>query len=124
MIVAVTGSRTWADRVFLGAALDQIHSATPIRCVHHGGARGADTMADEWAEANHVARCIWRPDWNTLGKQAGPLRNAKMLEMGKPNLVVAFKDKSDSRGTDDCLRKARERGIRTIVYVGYELEES
>jgi hypothetical protein len=28
--------------------------------------------------------------WDELGKKAGPLRNQRMLDEGKPDLVVAF----------------------------------
>jgi hypothetical protein len=29
-------------------------------------------------------------EWDELGKKAGPLRNQRMLDEGKPDLVVAF----------------------------------
>jgi hypothetical protein len=29
-------------------------------------------------------------EWERLGRKAGPIRNQRMLEEGKPDLVVAF----------------------------------
>jgi hypothetical protein len=33
---------------------------------------------------------VTQGEWDELGKKAGPLRNQRMLDEGKPDLVVAF----------------------------------
>ena len=55
-----------------------------------GGARGADTMAAEWATARSIPCLIYMADWSGLGPKAGPIRNQRMLDEGKPDLVIAF----------------------------------
>ena len=54
-------------------------------------------------------------NWRQHGKAAGPMRNTRMLEDGKPELVFAFRMPGKSNGTDDLVRKARSRGIPTFV---------
>ena len=47
-------------------------------------------------------------EWDELGKKAGPLRNQRMLEEGKPELVVAF---PGGGGTKDMVRRAVKAGV-------------
>jgi hypothetical protein len=43
-----------------------------------------------------------------VGKTAGPLRNQRMLDEGKPDLVVAF---PGGGGTKDIVRRAVKAGL-------------
>jgi hypothetical protein len=74
----------------------------------HGGARGADSLAGQWAEFNGVPQDVYWADWNRYGKAAGILRNMRMLEDGQPDLVVGF---PGGRGTADMLHRAASQGI-------------
>jgi hypothetical protein len=56
----------------------------------HGKAKGADSLAEQWAIANNIEQLGFPAQWNKYGKAAGPLRNVQMLEEGKPDLVIAF----------------------------------
>jgi len=47
-------------------------------------------------------------EWDELGKKAGPLRNQRMLDEGKPDLVVAF---PGGGGTKDMVRRAVSAGV-------------
>ena len=76
-----------------------------------GGARGADTMAEEWAKAAGLPCIIYQTDWAGLSRKAGPFRNQRLLDEGKPDLVVAF---PGGKGTADMTRRAREAGIEAI----------
>ena len=55
-----------------------------------GGARGADTFAEEWAKAAGLPCTVYQAYWKGLGRKAGPIRNRRMLDEGLPDLVVAF----------------------------------
>ena len=58
---------------------------------------------------SHNIECLTFPaDWKTYGRAAGPLRNARMIAEGKPDLVLAF---PGGRGTADMTRKARAAGV-------------
>jgi len=109
MRVLVCGGREFSDRdrVFevLGG-LDRIPSM-----IIQGGAIGADTFAREWAEAHGVLCQTFEADRETLGRSAGPIRNKQMLEVGQPDLVVAF---PGARGTANMVRQAKAAGVRVL----------
>lgn len=112
MRVLVCGDRNWADRVFLYVKLNELHRVKPITCVIDGGARGADTMAYEWAKEHNIKTERYFANWEKHGRAAGPIRNNKMLKEGKPECVVAFHDNiPDSKGTKNMLELAKADGI-------------
>lgn len=107
MRVLVCGGRDYADWDSLRDTLDRLHVETPIALVIHGAARGADSLADEWAKSRGVPRLPRPAKWKELGKPAGPIRNAEMLK-DRPDLVVAF---LGGAGTADMVRKAEAAGV-------------
>ena len=111
MKVLVCGGRDYSDRRSLYETLDTMHFANPIKQIIAGGANGADMLAADWAQMRGVGLHTFRAEWETHGKKAGPLRNQKMLDEGKPELVVAF---PGGRGTADMVRRARTAGVRLL----------
>lgn len=77
----------------------------------HGGAKGADALADGWAITHWCGLEVYPADWKKHGKAAGPIRNQRMIDEGKPDAVLAF---PGGRGTADLIRRAREAGIKVI----------
>jgi hypothetical protein len=111
-VIIVTGSRDWVDTELLGHVLT-VHKPT---LVVEGGARGADTLAREWARKAGV-RCETIPaDWDRWGKGAGARRNIEMLERYPEVLVIAF-PMPQSKGTWHCVFEARKRGHEVIIVV-------
>ena len=112
--ILVTGARDWSDRKILEQTLDGLldDSMTDVTLVH-GGAKGADTMAAEWAAKHGIRTERYNPMWNMYGRAAGPIRNQQMVDLGA-DVCVAFM-LIDSKGTLDCVRRAQKAGIRTIV---------
>lgn len=108
MRVVVTGGRTYQYASRVSAALDAIHAVTPITALAHGGAYGADAMAEGWGEAAGVEVVSYAADWVRYGLAAGPMRNRWMLGDFRPDLVVAF---PGGPGTAHCVREARKMGI-------------
>lgn len=86
----VCGGRDYTDRHRLWATLDELHRERGVVRVIAGGARGADTMAAEWAEACGISCNVFMANWAELGRKAGPIRNQLMLDDGRPTLVVAL----------------------------------
>jgi hypothetical protein len=75
----------------------------------HGGASGADHFASNWADFEGVKSQVFPADWAEHGRAAGPIRNQRMLDEGKPDLVIAF---PGGRGTADMVRRAKAAGIK------------
>ena len=91
-----------------------IHSLYSITEIISGGARGADTLAEEWADENNIPKTIVKADWKTHGKAAGPIRNQQMLDL-KPNMVVAF---PGGNGTADMVRRSKKANFEVIEVYG------
>ena len=107
----VCGGRNFNDALTLGSWLGGIHKDHGITLLIEGGARGADFMARKFAEWAGIPVKTFGADWAAHGKAAGPIRNRRMLEEGKPDLVVAF---DGGVGTADMIRQARENGVRVL----------
>jgi hypothetical protein len=110
MRVLVCGGRDYGGKPIevlkLCSVLDEIHGATPITVLIHGDARGADRLAATWARRSGVSVESYQAEWNKYGKAAGHIRNVRMLEKGKPELVVAF---PGGTGTEDMCEVAKGR---------------
>ena len=78
----------------------------------HGDANGADRLASQWAVDNGLKVEPYPADWAKQGRAAGPIRNKRMLEEGKPDLVVAF---PGGRGTANMTKQAGEAGVPVMV---------
>lgn len=114
MIVLVCGSRNWARRDIIFDVLDKLKPNAII----HGGAKGADRYAEEWAAWAGVTQDVYLPDYSQYGRVAPHKRNDQMLDR-KPDRVLAFWD-GKSPGTKSMIAKSRNRGITVSVY--YESE--
>jgi hypothetical protein len=79
--------------------------------VVHGGAPGADSEAGVFARLRHAKEIIYRANWKAHGKAAGPIRNQRMLDEAKPELVIAF---PGGRGTADMVRRAEAAGVPVV----------
>lgn len=77
----------------------------------HGGAKGADQIAGDWARMNFSPYCVFPANWDRLGRRAGPVRNGWMLEHGQPDLVVAF---PGGKGTKGMVKLAQEAGVPVL----------
>lgn len=108
----ICGGRDFSDRNRLFTTLDNFHAGVGIGLIIHGAARGADTLAGEWASARDVPVQVFPAAWSTYGRAAGSIRNAKMLREGQPHFCVAF---PGGTGTADMIRRAERAGVRVCV---------
>ena len=89
--------------------LDALHATHGITEVVHGGARGIDSDADEWARERHIPITIFEALWSRDGASAGPKRNRVMLQYllsrqpSQTRMVIAF---PGGKGTADMVAKA------------------
>jgi hypothetical protein len=111
MRVLVCGGRNYADGARVSAVLNKLHQERGIDLIIEGGAKGADYLAHVWACMSDVATERFEADWENQGSFAGPARNARMLNEGRPDLVIAF---PGGRGTADMVRKARRAGVEVV----------
>lgn len=107
MKVLVCGGRNYFNRKRIAEVLSLIGPTFIV----HGAARGADTLAGEWAYATGLPQLRLPVDWCRHGLKAGVLRNIWMLAEAKPELVVAF---PGGRGTAHMVHIAGEAGVPVL----------
>ncbi len=108
MRVLVCGGRDFCDTALAYKALDRLHREHGFDVLIEGDARGADRIAGYWARRSGIDNLRFPADWSAHGKAAGPIRNQRMIDEGKPDLVVAF---PGGRGTADMVSRAEKAGI-------------
>lgn len=120
-VIAVTGGGDYDDLKVVNSTLTSLHTGghllrplTRISLIVQGGCTGADELARGWAIMNVVQFCtfpVTETQWLKVGRRAGPARNRLMLEVTRPNLLVAF---PGGGGTANCVKTARELGIEVL----------
>jgi predicted polyphosphate/ATP-dependent NAD kinase len=109
--ILVCGGREYSDAETVNRVLDEVSEGKQAVIIE-GGATGADYLAAKWAQSRRMRLEVFAADWAEYGKAAGPIRNQKMLDMGKPDVVVAF---PGGRGTADMVRRACQAGVPVIT---------
>lgn len=112
MKLAVIGSRGFTDFDKLSAELDKFHQATPIALIISGGAVGADSMAERWADLNNIETLVFLPDWKKYERRAAFIRNKQIIDAC--DQCIAFWD-GTSRGTKMSLDIAQKSNKKSIV---------
>lgn len=127
MRVLVCGGRKYRDARTLYTTLDRLRGGSVVDAVIEGNAPGADRMAGYWARKNGITNLKYDAEWTNIERHgalvrtrrdgtkydalAGHIRNQRMIDEGKPDLVVAF---PGGTGTADMVRRAREVGIEVV----------
>ena len=119
--VLICGSRLWTDYDFIYTYLAGC-SLCKVDTVIHGACRGADLLGARAAIALGATVQAYPANWTKYGRSAGPIRNAKMVDEGRPDIVLAFHENiSKSRGTQHMIGIAKRHGIP--VYLNGKLYE-
>ena len=108
MRLLVTGGRHFDEAALVYDVLSQLHKHYAIGALIHGGAKGVDSHAGQWASLHGVHQIIFLPDWKRHGLLAGHDRNTRMLTEGKPDACIAF---PGGKGTADMAKKAKTYGL-------------
>lgn len=128
MKVLVCGGRKYWKMFEMTAILDKLNKERVIHFIIHGDAPGADRLAGQWADRRGILCKPYPADWDNItrpgavvrnrkgyGTQydaaAGHVRNQKMLDVEKPDLVVAF---PGGDGTQDMIRRAEAAGVKVF----------
>jgi hypothetical protein len=113
VVIVACGSRELAwSPVMVRQALLAAAGYRQVAALFHGGARGADQLADQAAQALGWKVRVRMARWSEHGIAAGPIRNRQMLEhagalaahQGADLLLLAF---PGGKGTASCIREAR-----------------
>jgi hypothetical protein len=114
--VCFTGGRDFDDEDAVMAVVEFLVGfyGDDLR-IMHGGAKGADSLAQKCADWFGVRTKTFPADWGQHGKAAGPIRNIQMADYlvmcrskGHSVQVVAFRGGS---GTEHMVKQAESRQI-------------
>lgn len=95
----VCGDRFFQDEKMIRYVLCHMKQENGLKTIVHGGARGADELAEKVAKEIDLDRIEYSAQWSQHGKAGGPIRNGYMLK-SNPDIVLAFHDDlKKSKGT-------------------------
>ena len=116
--VIICGSRDFQDYEKLKERCDyylseKIEKGEEIMIIS-GGARGADSLGERYAEEKGLPCKRYPANWDKYGKKAGYLRNLEMAEVA--NACIAFPcSNSENKGTEMMIRIAKEKHLLVRV---------
>jgi hypothetical protein len=120
--VIVAGGRDFNNYALLRSTIftlvhSKLYSGYGISIVS-GMARGADSLAVEFATTHNVKLYQFPADWATYGKAAGPIRNREMAKFA--DVLLAFWDgqSAGTRNMIDEMSRLRKR----VHIVRYSME--
>ena len=113
--IIIAGGRDFNDYTLLTKVCNEAiprmaGDSTPV--IISGGAAGADSLGEQYAQENGIAIERHPADWKKHGKAAGPIRNAEMAACA--DFLIAFWD-GKSRGTQNMMMNAVKKDIPCIV---------
>jgi hypothetical protein len=108
MRVLICGGRKFQDADLFNRTMAVINN---IDVIIQGGAVGADYMAKIYAFDNKIKMEEYPAMWKLYGIAAGPIRNQKMIDYGKPDMVIAF---PGGTGTADMVKRAKINRIKVL----------
>jgi len=112
--LAIVGSRNMSDENLFNIGINKaIESWGCVSCVISGGARGADTLGEEWACEQGIPAKIFKPNWKKYGKSAGILRNSDII--AESTHILAFPSHS-GKGTQNSISRAQKQNKPVLIF--------
>ena len=111
MKLAVIGSREFKDMDLMREHIKLLQPSVIIS----GGAKGADTLAKQYAQENNLQMIEYKADWKKFGRAAGVIRNKTIIENAEH--ILAFWD-GKTPGTKNSIDYANKlsKPITTITF--------
>lgn len=127
LVIMVTGGRDFDDRELLRRRLDAVRRGRDEDDIIllHGGAKGADELAAEWAARLGIRTIVFGPDYKRWPSKLAPLiRNHEMAAFaggaqfaGADAVCVAFPTER-STGTWNAVRAAEVFQVEVVNATG------
>ena len=117
MNIAIVGGRDFNDFDLMKKTLVNFMGGnqTFLNAIVSGGAKGADTLAEKFADENNIEKIIFKPNFEKHGRGAALMRNTEIIK--NSDIVFAFLF-FKSKGTLDSINKAKkmEKILHIINY--------
>jgi len=116
MKIAIVGGRDFYNTILLQDTLINYCKERDLHprniAIVSGGASGADTLAEMFADRYNIRKIIFKADWNLYGKQAGFVRNHHIIN--EADVVFAFWD-GKSKGTSHSIELAKKANKKLYI---------
>lgn len=123
MNILICGDRYYTDKENIKKQLLQIIDEFKLdldwerHYIIHGCANGADSLSGEVGKELGFFIKEFPAEWDKYGKKAGPIRNLKQLNEGKPDLVLAFHHNlNESKGTKHMVYISRQANVPVRLF--------
>jgi hypothetical protein len=110
--LAIVGSRSFTDYACLEKTLFDLIKIDEVELIISGGAKGTDTLAEQFAKKHGIETLVFKPNWEEYGKSAGYKRNVKIVEAADE--VIAFW-RDSSPGTKISIDLAKKLNKKLLV---------
>ncbi len=115
--LAIVGSRNFKDEDFFLTKINEwIDKYGVPDLIVSGGAKGADTLGENYAIDNDIPTIILKPTWRINGKYipwAGLQRNTDIVN--ESTHILAFPSHK-GKGTQDTIKKGEKKNKNVTVY--------
>lgn len=90
MKLLITGSRKITNYETVKQAIQELETreGQKITMLLHGGAKGADTLAENWAQENGIKTHVIKPNYEKHGKAAPLIRNIELVKLADKTLAL------------------------------------
>ncbi len=112
--LAIVGSRTFTDKTFFYQKINEfIEKYNTPDIIISGGAIGADTLGEQYANDNNILTKIFYPNWNKYGEYAYTMRNTEIVN--NCTHILAFPS-NYRHGTQDTIRKGKLANKEIMIF--------
>ena len=108
--VAIVGSRNFDDYELLSERLKNY--VGNISEIISGGAKGADSLAEMFADEYGIKKTIFKAEWDKFGRSAGIIRNKDIVK--NCDVLIAFWD-GKSKGTKNSIDLATIQNKKVTI---------
>ncbi len=116
MKIAVIGSRTFNDYQLLHDELETINATAEISLIVSGGAKGADSLAETYAEQYSLETLVFKPQYKGRNDRKAPLIRNKLI-VEHCDRLIAFWD-GQSNGTMFTVNYAKKLN-KPVILIDY-----
>lgn len=109
--VAIIGSRTFKNKNLVDKVMGNMLQKYNITCIISGGAKGADTLGEKWANKNKIPTNIFCPDFKNR-KNAYHFRDRQIVQ--DADIIVAFWN-GYSSGTKYTINYAKSLDREVLI---------
>lgn len=90
MKLLITGSRKLTNYETVKRAIQELETreGLKITMLLHGGAKGADTLAENWAAEKGIKTQVIKPNYEEHGKAAPLIRNKELVKLADITLAL------------------------------------